>query len=218
MDSTGVDIVRLYVANDGKLALEVTWWLLLIAILIGGGWIIWKAFRSRALRHFDLVSVDIKLGSIGKASFKPNIEDIQIAHKIWAELVTRKAALPIDPDHDVIVEIYDSWYTLFTRVRDLIGGIPSHLIRSEKSTQEIVRIATETLNKGLRPHLTRWQAEFRNWYTQHKDELAQKTPQALQKEFPEYQSLMQDMQMVNRRLIEYAGELKKIAHGIKSDS
>ena len=26
------------------------------------------------------------------------------AHKIWTELVTRKAALPIDPEHDVIIE------------------------------------------------------------------------------------------------------------------
>jgi hypothetical protein len=78
--------------------------------------------------------------------------------------VTRKAAQPIDIENDVILEIYDSWYALFGRIRQLISDIPGHMLRTEKSTQELVRIATQTLNDGLRPHLTRWQARFRHWY------------------------------------------------------
>lgn len=49
----------------------------------------------------------------------PTWEDIQIAHQIWTELVTRKAAIPFNPDDDVIVEIYDSWYALFQRTQQL---------------------------------------------------------------------------------------------------
>jgi hypothetical protein len=57
--------------------------------------------------------------------------------------MTRKAAQPIDIEHDVIVEIYDSWYALFGRIRQLISDIPGHMLRKEKSTQELVRIATQ---------------------------------------------------------------------------
>ena len=94
----------------------------------------------------------------GRVELRPNIEDGQVAHRIWVELVTRKAALPIDPDLDVIVEVYDSWYALFGRVRQLIGDIPSRLVRKEESTRKLIKIATDTLNLGLRPHLTQWQA------------------------------------------------------------
>src|SRR5207245_5582812 len=150
-------------------------------------------YRAWTLRRFHLVSLDIRLGGVGKVELRPNLEDIQIAHRIWVELITRKAALPIDPEHDVIVEIYDSWHALFLRVRQLIGDIPAQLVRKEKSTQELVRIATETLNKGLRPHLTRWQAQFRNWYAQEKDQLKTKTPQELQRLFPHYRDLIADL-------------------------
>jgi hypothetical protein len=127
--------------------------------------------------------------------------------------VTRKAAIPVDIDHDVIVEIYDSWYALFTRVRELVADLPADLVRREKSTREIVRIATATLNVGLRPHLTKWQARFRNWYDANREQLTDKSPQALQKEFPEFDELISDMLKINSQLIAYANELKKLLGG-----
>ena len=130
--------------------------LLLLAGLFGLVLIIWICgLRSKRYK----VKLNIKLGRIGNAEFVPNHQDVQIAHRIWTELVTRKAALPVDPEHDVIVEIYDSWYRLFTKVRELISDIPADLLRTEKRLN-IVLIATQTLNKGLRPHLTKWQAKY----------------------------------------------------------
>jgi hypothetical protein len=144
---------------------------------------------------------------------RPNNEDIQIAHRIWTELITRKAAQPIDIEHDVIIEIYNSWYALFGRVRQLISDIPGHLLRKEKSTQELVRIATQTLNNGLRPHLTRWQARFRHWYENCPPDMKEKCPQDCQKQFPQYSELIADIKTVNDQLIQYAGELQKIVGG-----
>ncbi len=137
---------------------------------------------------------------------------------IVTELVTRKAALPIDPEHDVIVEIYDSWYAMFGRVRQLISDIPGQLVRREKSTQMLVSIATKTLNDGLRPHLTRWQAQFRNWYSQRTEDLKTKSPQEIQRSFPEYSLLIEDMKKVNGQLIQYARELEKVIHGANGKS
>jgi hypothetical protein len=189
--------------------MEVSPWLialLLVLVLLG-------ILLRFSIRRYRLVKLDIALGNIGKAEFRPNVEDLQIAHRIWTELVTRKAAIPIDPDHDVIVEVYNSWYTLFTKVRELVANLPADLVRREKSTREIVRIATATLNEGLRPHLTQWQARFRNWYEANREQLKDKSPQELQKEFPEFNELISDMLKINSQLIAYANELKKLLGG-----
>jgi len=104
---------------------------------------------------------------------------------------------------------------MFGRVRQLISDIPGQLLRKEESTQKLVRIATQTLNDGLRPHLTQWQARFRNWYAQHAEDLKTKTPQEVQRAFPQYSLLIDDMKKVNAQLIQYARELEKIIHGAR---
>lgn len=210
LKENNIDLIRLSFDHESLIAtLDVSIWLLItIVLFVVIFWVI-----GLKLKRYKLVKLNISLGKIGKAEFQPNEKDIQIAHKIWTELVTRKAALPIDPEHDVIVEIYDSWYALFTKVRELVSEIPADLLRHEKSTQELVRISTATLNDGLRPHLTRWQARFRNWYQTNAEKLKEITPQELQREYPEYDKLVEEMVSINSELISYAKELKKIVDG-----
>jgi len=211
-----MDLLRLYMNGKYSLSSEISPWLwvplglLLVAV---STWLVARCLRSKELGRFGMVSVDIQLGGVGKVQMKPNVEDIRIAHQIWAELITRKAALPIDPEHDVIIEVYDSWYALFQRIRELVCAIPGECVRKQESTRALVRIATDTLNLGLRPHLTQWQARFRNWYAQQEDELRAKHPQEVQRGFPEYASLVKDMQNVNDQLIQYAYELARIVRG-----
>ncbi len=176
--------------------------------------VVWAARWWRSGRkHYRLVEVDIQLGGVGKVKLTPTVDDINVAHKIWTELVTRKAALHIDPEHDVIFEVYDSWFAHFTTVRELIRELPADLVRSEDSTRKIIHIATRTLNDGLRPHLTHWQARFSNWYTKQDELLKTKSPQEVQKTYPEYDALIRDMKEVNNQMITYATELKKIIQG-----
>jgi hypothetical protein len=54
---------------------------------------------------------DVKLLKC-KYKLQRNYENIELAYKIYADLTTRKAALLIDPDEDVINEIYDSGVTI----------------------------------------------------------------------------------------------------------
>jgi hypothetical protein len=205
-----IDLIRLSFDFDNFVAsFDTSIWLVVAVVLVlFGFWVV--GFR---LKRYKLVKLNISLGKIGKAEFAPNVQDIQIAHKIWTELVTRKAALPLEPEHDVLVEVYDSWYALFTKVRALISEVPADLLRKEKSTQELVRISTATLNDGLRPHLTRWQARFRNWYQSNAERLKDLTPQELQREYPDYDDLVKEMVNINEELISYAKELKKIVDG-----
>lgn len=208
------DLLHLYFTSSQQIVLEVSVWLILLALFVLALFLAYRRWTGQPLLHrFELVEAEIQLGGVGKVTLRPNLQDIQIAHKVWSELVTRKAAIPIDEDNDVIIEIYNSWYAMFLEVRKLISQIPASLLRSQKSTQEIVRITTTTLNEGLRPHLTKWHARFRNWYEQHRDELKEKTPQELQREYPGYEELMADLRKVNQELIGYAGALYTIARG-----
>ena len=205
------DFLRIYFNDQYSFVLEVSP-LLLVGIVVVLVCLRLAPFLWRR-RRFSVVSLDVSLGGIGKVQLRPREENIEVAHKIWTELVTRKAALEIDPEHDVIVEVYNSWYSLFGRVRELISQIPARLVREDPATQKLVSIATQSLNNGLRPHLTRWQAQFRNWYGAQSEELKGKTPQEVQREFPEYEELMEDLRRVNQELIQYAGELKKLVRG-----
>lgn len=211
MPQDGLVLLKLSLFTDSwSVKLEASLIVFALAI-VGGLFVAWLARHK--IKRYKLIKLDINLGKIGKAELKPNIEDIQVAHKIWTQLVTRKAAIPIDPDHDVIVEVYDSWYALFSQVRELISNIPADLIKEEPSTRELVRIATATLNDGLRPHLTRWQAKFRAWYSANEGELKTITPQELQKKYPEYQALVADLSRINQQMISYASELKRLVDG-----
>lgn len=74
----------------------------------------------------------------------------RIAYKIYTELTTRKAALLIDHDGDVINEIYDSWYALFKVIREELKNLSGKSIL-ESDSKELVEMVTQILNKGLRP-------------------------------------------------------------------
>ncbi|KKL97864.1 hypothetical protein LCGC14_1830190 [marine sediment metagenome] len=211
------NILRLFLTDKYSLSLEVSLWVIaaLVAVPVAAVVARWywpQGWWPRRRKHFGIVEMEIQLGGVGKVKLCPVVEDIQIAHRIWTELATRKVALPIEPEHDVIVEVYNSWSAMFGKVRELIAATPAELVRSEPSTQELVRIATDTLNKGLRPHLTRWQARFRNWYAQQKEALKTRSPQQVQRDFEQYEELMADMQRVNQQMIQYAGELQKLVH------
>lgn len=174
-------------------------------------------FFKRFFRKVKAYEIDEAVIGIGnqKVKIKPNYQDMQIAYKLWVELGTRKIGLKIDVDNDVIGETYDSWYEFFKLTRELIKDIPVSKIRKDESTKELVRIAMEVLNEGIRPHLTRWQARFRKWYQAEveADDNKELSPQDIQKKYPEYEKLIKEMLEVNKRIMEYRKILKQLAMG-----
>jgi len=162
-------------------------------------------------KEFEIDQAEIGIGN-AKFKVKPNLTDRQVAYAIWVELSTRKIGLPIDFDHDVIAEIYDSWFGFFTITRDLIKSIPVNKVKSA-STQAIINMSIEVLNEGLRPHLTQWQARFRRWYEHQldkKDGDVVVDPQDIQKQFPKYAELRLDMERVNQNLIRYRAKMREL--------
>lgn len=106
--------------ETSNLVLEANWLILIAAIAIGllALWLVRK-WRDRQIADWEIDEAEIGIGS-GKLKLKPNNIDRQIAYSIWVELSTRKIGLQIDPEDDVIAEIYDSWYAFFSVTRELI--------------------------------------------------------------------------------------------------
>lgn len=146
------------------------------------------------------VTIDeVNLG-IGNSSvkFSYSKKDQEIAYKIWVELSTRKIGLRFDKENDVIKEVYDSWYKFFETARELLKDIPGNRI---PYSGDLIELTEKVLNIGLRPHLTKWQAKYRRWY---EEELKRDngTPQDIQKKYPEYDALVEDLIETNEKMIE----------------
>ena len=131
------------------------------------------------------------------------------AHKIYIELTTRKAAIPIDIDNDIIEEIYNSWYKLFCIIRDELKILPVECYKDQENPNSPVSIALKILNDILRPHLTEYQAKFRNWMENErlKPENKSLSPQELQKRYLDYSKLILSLKEVNNKLITLSGEM-----------
>lgn len=201
--------------SDHAFTLSVSLWLLVAAFVLLVALILWRVWAGGFnFQNFEIDQADIGIGD-QKFTFKPNLTDKQVAYAIWVELSTRKIGLPIDFEHDVISEVYDSWHSFFTVTRDLVKGIPAQKVRRD-STQKIIKLSIEVLNEGLRPHLTRWQARFRHWYDRELrkyDESAGTEvldPQLIQERFPKFAELKSDMERVNQSLIKYRERMHRL--------
>lgn len=210
IEKVSADSQLLSFSIDLSLGTEAVVAVAIVMAVLAVVWL-WRSggFKFRS-RKFSIEGVEFGIGN-QKIVLKPNDMDLQIAYKIWVELSTRKIGLQIDPENDVIAEIYDSWYQFFSVTRELLKDVPVKNFK-RRETQKIIRLSIDILNKGIRPHLTKWQARFRAWYEMHKQGLPAGAyePQIFQKQFPEYEQLMEDMLKVNQNLIHYREKMYEL--------
>jgi hypothetical protein len=181
-----------------------------LALLLLAAYAVLQRLGSRDFfrKTFEIDSAQFGLGD-HSVTFKPNDLDRQIAYSLWVEISTRKIGLPIDLDHDVISEIYDSWYSFFGITRDLMKAVPVTKYKRD-STQKIIQLSMRILNEGLRPHLTQWQARYRRWYEHEIEKQMDASPQEIQAKYPSYDELTSDLLQINNRLIAYREEMHRL--------
>lgn len=215
MDAIGqsnIDLLSVRLLSDWSLAIQISLWIVAALVLLAVTYVVWRLFSGgSSWKEFEIDQAEIGTGT-GKLRLKPNMTDRQVAYAIWVELSTRKIGLPIDFEHDVIVEIYNSWHDFFGVTRELVKSIPVNKVR-HKSTQKIIKLSIEVLNEGLRPHLTMWQARFRRWYESELNKTSGDLvidPQEIQQKFPKYDELKANMEQVNRRLMSYRENMRRL--------
>ena len=203
-------ILEMKIENCYTLLLRFNWILIIVSIVI----IIFLYFHIKKSSIFGRNSIYVDEVTLGigdnKIKLKYDRKDQEIAYKLWVELNTRKIGLKYDTDFDVIEEVYNSWYKFFEVTRELLKEIPSERL---KYSEKLIDLTRRVLNDGLRPHLTKWQAKYRKWYSQEKedDKNKNRTPQEIQKEYPEYDDLIKDLIVANNKIIEYEKLMKDIA-------
>ncbi len=207
------NILSVSVTKSDGIEIHVGWMVVAVVAILTVIYVVVRYASLKRYGTFDVVEAEVRLGQIGSVKIRPSHEEVQIAYRAWVELSTRKAALLFDEENDVITEIYDSWYELFGRMRELAKEIPAQRLRSSKDSRELVRLLVEALNGGLRPHLSRWQAKYRHWYTSRLADQRDETPQQTQRQYPQYHELVVDLRMVNRQILEYGDILKRISQG-----
>ena len=200
-DSTRVKIINLsFDYSEPSLTIETDWFVIAgLILLIVIGYFIVKKLRNN---NFPIIEMDVEISGKPKVKFKAKRDDsnIYIANRIYIELITRKAAIPIDEDKDVIYDIYTSWYKLFGIIRDEVKNVPGYYLRSHNPSAALIGLSTKILNDGLRPHLTKYQADFRKWYEEEikKDSSNGIAPQDIQSEYHDYRALVDDMKILNQ--------------------
>lgn len=175
--------------------------------------IVASLLAMRGGRFWRVTRANFTFAGCGQVDICPDNDVARIAHQAWVELKTRKAAIPFDVEHDVIVDVYSSWYELFRGLRDLAKTIPAECVRVNRDAPILLQALMGVLNEGLRPHLTAWQARFRRWFALALEgDTSGRSPQEIQRDYPEYDALIADLLRVNYELVQFAEELRKLAH------
>jgi hypothetical protein len=218
MEAEKLKIIDFYFdIEKGVFSLTLNLWILLIVlILIFLVTYLVKRYRNNSAIEKNIKPVKLKYtlgGTVVEYDITRNYKNIEIAHRIYIELITRKAAIEIEDDKDVIVEVYNSWYSLFQITRDELKSIDGELIKDNDTSTQLVKLLTDILNKGLRPHLTEYQAKFRKWYNEQLENDNSLSPQEIQTNYTDFIPLMNSMKEVNINLIDYSKQLKKIIDG-----
>ena len=166
-------------------------------------------FFRRKKYKISTVSLNLPF-LLGNITYEATSQDRVVAWKMYTQLKTRKAALIFDEDNDVIADIYASLYELFPISRDLLMNLPLGEIERSNGIADLV---FRVQNIGIRPHLTKWQADFHKWWGNAiKDEHNKnKRPQDIQKDYPQYKDLIADLKSMNLELDKYAEDLLRIA-------
>lgn len=209
------EIIRWNINIDKpSMTLETNWPIIGIIVLAIAIILISKRKLSTFFNKYDM---EVEISGSPKMKFKVerNFENLFIANRIYIELTTRKAAIPIDENFDSIEEVYNSWYKLFGIIRDEIKTLPGKYLKDHDPTTALMGLTRKILNEALRPHLTEHQAKFRKWIedAKHDPQNQSLSPQEIQKKYPDFNNLVKSMKDVNKTLIKYANELDKLIKG-----
>lgn len=170
----------------------------------------------RGRRKYEITSVSINLPfSLGNITYSASNQDRIVAWKLYVQLKTRKAALIFDENEDVIADVYESLYNIFPLSRDLLTNLPLDEIERKSGVADLV---FRVLNDGIRPHLTKWQADYLRWWSFAKEDSHNRDlrPQEIQKGYSKYSELVSELKSANSELNKFADDLLSIAQSNKS--
>jgi len=205
-----MDLFQLSLAKSLAITVRIDSVVTIVILGILAVAIVVRIATKKTSQKLEIDEAELGIGS-QKIKFKANTTDMQVAYSLWIEMSTRTIGVAVDKEHDLVHEVYKSWYEFFGVCRSLLKNIPITKYK-HRETVKIVEIAIAVLNSEIRPHLTKWQARYQRWYTAEstKEQNAYVDPHQIQRHFPQYDELMSELCDVNEKLINYRGMLQKL--------
>jgi len=135
--------------------------------------------------------------------------DIEVAWNIYCELQTRVGIIDFNEEEDIISICFESWYSLFKVVREQLKELKVP-IKKSKSTESknLDQILLSLLNDHMRPFLRKWHYNFKSYWEKKYE--SGKNPIEVQKSFPNYSDLINDIHILEKKLKEILNALEKI--------
>lgn len=205
-----MDILKVYSVDGNTMTVNInvcSLLVLLVACFLLVNVFFPYAFKYVKRKQLKIKDINFSFSNVS-VSFEIDTTTQRLAYMLWVEIVTRKIGLPYEEDKDVIVEVYNSWYESFKIIRSMLKEVDPRQLENAKV---LIDLTMRILNEGMRPHLTTWQAKFRAWYTEEKDKHKDKSPQEIQRMYPEYDALIKDLRKANEDMMKFAELVKKIA-------
>lgn len=211
-----MDIINASFDDNFNFVIRINWIFAVVIIsIIILCILLYRLYYKKKLKNKKKVNINsFKIGSKECSMIiMVDYSDIELAYKIWVEISTRKVGLRFDSQNDVIIEVFNSWYAFFGLTRTYLENLPGKNI---KSSNDLVDLCVDVLNDGLRPALTKWQSRFRKWYEleSKKEENKNKSPQEIEKKFPQYEELKKDLLDTNEVMLLFKSYLHDIAFDV----
>ena len=203
----GLEDFLSWIHNAWLSCLNSKWFVFILLVFIGlAVYLLFIFFRLGKKYFAKRFCISVYQINVFNANIKIDRSNIDIAYRIYTQLGTRKIGIAFD-DNDVLIEVYDSWYSAFVKIRELLLEL-----KPIPKNKDIIDIGNKILNKGMRPHLTRWQTKFRKWYLIELQNVENNklTPQDIQRKYPLYNELVDDLKQSQREILELLVQLKEI--------
>lgn len=203
------NIIQAGVTDWYTLVITINW--VAVLVIIAAIFLIQKLItKTGTFSSWHPKTLKAEIPGLGTIEFEESQKTRELAYQIWVELGTRKIGLEFDEEYDVIDEVYNSWYEAFKTIRNILEAIPANEMQH---SEMFISLSVRVLNDGLRPHLTQWQAKFRKWYQEELKNSNGKSPQEIQRQFPEYGALVTSLKNTNAVMIGYCNSMRDYAFG-----
>jgi len=164
-------------------------------VIIGG---VAGAAAVVALQQFwrtaQLTEVKLTVPQVSELTFVVNNDARQVAWKLYVEAVTRISTQPLADQEGFIREALTSLYGLFATTRDTLKASRPSVPVSGRQTVE--HLAITMLNHQLRPFLSKWHPQLREFESTH--------PDGPESAWPGNAACRAELRIVQAGLVEYA--------------
>lgn len=152
-------------------------------------------------RNAQLAEVVITVPQLSELRFVVTKDTKKVAWKIFVETVTRVSTQPLADGTGLLREAMTSLYGLFQAVRELLKDTLPSPLQGQAPTVE--QLAITMLNVELRPFLSRWHPELRQW--------EQANPDLDESAWPAGNTCRQELALVQARIRDYAVGYARLA-------